>query len=134
MNKEMEEIKEEEKFEKMEGAKKKRGRKPKDYKDKYRLNKEQSKFFIDLSKDKDNLGMVFNLLESTNNKEFGREVSFKDIAIYGISKITPKDIEKIQENTLSEMEKVDRMRAEYNKKNGLNLDMGEFLVKKLSLS
>ena len=113
---------------------KKRGRRPKDYKEEYQLNRDQTKFFIDLTKDKDNLEKVFNLLESANQKEHGREITFKDVALYGIAKITNKDIDKIQENSLSEMEKVKRHLSDYNKKNGTNLDLGEFLVKKLSIS
>lgn len=125
-------MEEEDKKENEQNAKKK-GRKPKNYKEEYQLNKEQTKFFVDLTKDKENLEIVYELLESANKKEHGREVTFKDIAIFGISKITKKDLEKIQDNSLSEMEKVERLLAEYNQKNGLNLDMGEFLVKKLSI-
>ena len=113
---------------------KKRGRRPKDYKEEYQLNRDQTKFFIDLTKDKENLEKIFNLLESANQKEHGREITFKDIALYGIAKISNKDIDKIQESSLSEMEKVKRLLSDYNKKNGTNLDLGEFLVKKLSIS
>jgi len=128
-------IKEEEEEKKKDSSNaKKRGRKPKDYKEEYQLNRDQTKFFIDLTKDKDNLEKVFNLLESANQKEHGREITFKDITLYGIAKITNKDIDKIQENSLSEMEKVKRLLSDYNKKNGTNLDLGEFLVKKLSIS
>lgn len=116
------------------GGAKKRGRKPKNYKEEYQLNKDQTKFFIDLTKDKENLEMVFSLLESANKKEYGKEVTFKDIALFGIAKITNKDLEKIQEGSLSEMEKVKRLLADYNKKNGTKLELGEFLVKKLSIS
>ena len=77
--------------------------------------------------------MIFNLLETANKKEYGREILFKDIALYGISRITNKDIEKIQELSLSEMEKVERSLDEYNKKNGTKLTLGEYLVKKLSI-
>lgn len=125
-------MEEEDKKENEQNAKKK-GRKPKDYKEEYKLNKEQTKFFIDLTKDKENLSIVFELLEHANKKDHGKEVTFKDIAIFGINKITKKDIDKIQENSLTEMEKVERLLAEYNQKNGVNLDMGEFLVKKLSI-
>jgi SMC interacting uncharacterized protein involved in chromosome segregation len=78
--------------------------------------------------------MVFKLLETSNKKEYGREVGFKDIALYGLSKLNSKDIERIQEASLSEMEKVERALNDYNAKNGTNLSLGEFLVKKLSIS
>ena len=124
---------EKEEIENTEVRKKKRGRKPKNTKTVYELNKDQTKFFVDLTKDKENLEMIFNLLETANKKEYGREILFKDIALYGISRITNKDIEKIQELSLSEMEKVERSLDEYNKKNGTKLTLGEYLVKKLSI-
>lgn len=126
--------KEEEEEKEKKGQVKKRGRKPKNYKDEYRLNPDQTKFFVDLSKEKENLEKVFKLLESANKKDYGREITFKDLALFGIEKISTKDMEKIQETSLSEMEKVERALDEYNRKNGTNLALGEFLVKKLSIS
>ena len=113
---------------------KKRGRKPKNHKEEYNLNEDQSKFFVDLSKEKEVLEQLFNLLKEANNKTYGREITFKDLALFGIEKITPKDIEKIQDNSLSSMEKVEKALDEYNKKNSTNLALGEFLVKKLSIN
>lgn len=113
---------------------KKRGRKPKNFQEEYKINLDQTKFFVDLSKDKESLEAVFKLLESANHKSYGKEITFKDLALFGIEKITPKDIEKLQDNSLSEMEKVERALDEYNKKHGTQLTLGEFLVKKLSIS
>ena len=113
---------------------KKRGRKPKNEKKEYSLNVEQTKFYVDLSEDKVSLDLAFNLLKKANEKTYGHEITFKDIVIYAASKLNEKDIEKIQEGSLSEMEKVDRAREEFNKKNGLNLTMGEFLIKKLGIN
>lgn len=113
---------------------KKRGRKPKNFKEEYSLNKEQTKFFVDLSKDNENLEKIFRLLEEANKKEFGKEITFKELALYGINKLTKKDLEKIQENSYSKMEKVHKLLAEYNQKHGTALELGEFLVKKLSIS
>jgi hypothetical protein len=50
-----------------------------------------------------------------------------------LPKLTPKDLEKIQENSLSEMERVQRALDEYNRRAEMKLSLGEFLVKKLSL-
>lgn len=97
------------------------------------INKEQSKFFVDLSKESEFLEGVFDLLEKSNNKSYGGEVQFKDLAIYAIGKLTDKDIVKIQEASMSEMEKVERSLNEYNQKNKTNLSMGEYLVKKLGI-
>lgn len=119
---------------KKEGGKKKKGRRPKDYKERYELNKDQTKFFVDLTRERENKEMVFNLLVKANDKSHGQEITFKDLALFGMSKLTPKDIEKVQENSLSKMEKVELALVDYNLKNGTDLDLGEFLVKKLSLN
>lgn len=114
--------------------KKRRGRRPKTEKTVYQLNKDQTKFFVDLSKEKDSLKKVFELLEASNKKDYGREITFKDLSLFGIDKINSKDIEKIQDMSLSKMEKVERALNEYNQKNGTKLSLGEFLVKKLSIN
>mgnify|MGYP001565254944 CR=1 FL=1 len=119
---------------KAEVSAKKRGRKPKNLKVEYRINREQTKFFVDLTKEKENLVKVFQLLESANQKAHGKEITFKCLALFAIDKLTPKDLEKLQEGSLSEMEKVERVLDEHNKKHGTQLGLGEFLVKKLSIS
>ena len=120
--------------ENIEMVKKKRGRRPKDTKNEYVLNKEQTKFFVDLSKDEKDLGKIQEILVEANTKKHGGEVLFKDLALYAISKLSKKDIEKLQENSLSEMEKVERSLDEYNIKNGTKLNLGEYLLKKLNLN
>ena len=112
---------------------KKRGRRPKGIKDEFILNKDQTKFFVDLSKDKKILKDIMSLLEQANNKSYGREITFKDLSIYAVKKLNSKDIEKIQENSLSEMEKVERALDDYNSKNGESLSLGEYLVKQLKI-
>jgi hypothetical protein len=124
----------EEKKEIEESPKKKRGRRPKDAKFEYVLNKEQTKFFVDLSKDEKELMVVQEYLLKANNKNHGGEVLFKDIALFSIGKLTSKDIDRLQENSLSEMEKVQRSLDEYNTKNGVDLSLGEYLLKKLNLN
>lgn len=89
---------------------------------------------VKLSKEKESLELVFDLLGKANNKEHGREITFKDLALFALSKLTNKDIEKIREGSLSEMEKVEKTLKEYNEKNGTNLELGEFLVKKLNIN
>lgn len=113
---------------------KKRGRKPKNQTRETVINKEQSKFFVDLSNEKDSLSLIFDFLLKCNEKNYGRPILFKDICIYAVSKLTDKDVDKIQEVSLSEMEKVQRALDDYNKKNGQKLELGEFLVKKLGIN
>ena len=119
---------------KSEVIKKKRGRRPKSLKEESIINKEQTKFFVDLSKDKKNLEVVLNLLGEVNKKSYGKDITFKDVSIYAINKLNNKDYEKIQEGSLSEMEKVERALDEYNQKNSDSLSLGEFLVKQLKIT
>jgi hypothetical protein len=113
---------------------KKRGRKPKNQTRETVINKEQSKFFVDLSNEQESLSLIFDFLLKCNEKNYGRPILFKDICIYAVSKLTDKDVDKIQEVSLSEMEKVQRALDDYNKKNGQKLELGEFLVKKLGIN
>ena len=109
-------------------------RKSKNNKEMFKINKEQTRFIVDLGSDVEVLGKVFDLLEKVNNKEYGREITFKDLAILGITKISSKDIEKIQEGSMTEMERVDRAFNEYKLKTGEEITLGEFLVKKLNIA
>jgi hypothetical protein len=113
---------------------KKRGRRPKGSHEEIQEIKEQNKFFIDVSKDHESRDLIINLLAQANNKTYGKEIMLKDLLISVLPKITNKDIDKIQENSLDEMEKVERARDEYNKKNNSSLSLGEFLVMKLGIN
>ena len=113
---------------------KKRGRKKKDKK--LEVSNEvdsQYKFFVDLRHEKEVLEHILKMLKTVNNKTYGRELTFKDLAVYAVPKLTSKDLEKIQENSLSEMERVQRLLDEHNQKNEIKLSLGEFLVKKLNI-
>lgn len=112
---------------------KKRGRKKKEIAEEILIEKDQQKFFIDLSKNKEQRDLVQNLLLQANKKSYGREIILKDLVLFALPKITMKELEKIQENSLSEMERVSLALEEYNTKNDLKLTLGEFLVKKLAL-
>lgn len=113
---------------------KKRGRKPKNQMKEVSLNQEQTKFFIDLRHEKESLDLIFGLLRKCNEKDYGRVILFKDVCLYAVAKLTDKDVEKIQEGSLEEMEKVQRLLDDHNKKTGSNLSLGEFLVKKLGIN
>lgn len=96
-------------------------------------NSEKSKFFIDVSKEIETRDLIAKLLSEANNKSYGRPIVLKDLIIASIPKLTPKDIERIQENALTDMEKLDRLLIEHNEKNKTNLSLPEFLVKKLNI-
>ena len=109
-------------------------RKSKNIKEMFKINKEQTRFIVDLGSDVEVLGKVFDLLEKVNNKEYGREITFKDLVISAITKLNSKEIEKIQEGSMTEMEKVERVFNEYKSKTGEGITLGEFLVKKLNIA
>lgn len=96
--------------------------------------KEQNKFFVDVSKDSESREMILRLLEQANKKEHGREIILKDLVLVALPKLTAKDIEKIQENCLTAMEKIEREWTEHNKKNSVELTLDQFLVKKLGIT
>ncbi len=111
----------------MEGEKKKRGRKKKGDKAKFELNMEQEKFYVDLSKSRKMLEKVQKILVEANDKEFGEEVTFRELAIAGIKKLTDKDIEKIRDNSISFKEKLEIEFNKYKESNEEDIDFWEFL-------
>ncbi len=98
------------------------------------MEAKQTKFFVDLSKDEKSLEKIFSILARANNKTYGKEITFKDVVLYSMDGITDKDIEKLKDASLTEMERVQRHLDEYNQKNGTTLSLGEFLIKKLNLN
>lgn len=109
-------------------------RKPKEKSQEDMHAKEQNKFFVDVSKDSESRDMILNLLAQANKKEHGREIILKDLVLVALPKLTPKDVEKIQENCLTPMEKIQREWTDYNKKNSVDLSFDQFLVKKLGIN
>ena len=116
------------------GNRKIKGRKIKNQKKGLEVNKEQTKFFVDFSNEKESLDLIFNFLEKCNEKSYGRAILFKDLCQYALSKLNSKDIDKIKDQSLSEMERVELALIEHNKKTGQALSLGEFLVKRLGIN
>lgn len=112
---------------------KKRGRKSKKKEGEERKEEQKNKFFVDLSNDQEVLLLIKKLLVEANNKSYGREIIFRDLVIHALPKLNSKDVEKIQDQSLTEMERVKRLLDEHNEKNKTSLSLGEFLVKKLSI-
>jgi len=112
---------------------KKRGRKRKEKEGEERKEEQKNKFFVDLGNDQDVLLLIKKLLVEANNKSYGREIIFRDLIIHALPKLNSKDVEKIQDQSLTEMERVKRLLDEHNEKNKTTLSLGEFLVKKLSI-
>lgn len=128
------EKKEEGKKEKIE-VKKKRGRRPfSELKERVKSDRTKNKFVMDLSKDLLNQSKVHDLLDELNDKDFGNNISFKDLGIYAVGKVTSKDVEKLQEMSLTHQQKLKRFWRDSNEKNKTNLSYEEFLVKKLNIN
>jgi hypothetical protein len=128
------EKKEEGKGEKIE-VKTKRGRRPNgETRDRVKSDRTKNKFVMDLSKDLLNQSKVHDLLDQLNDKDFGNNISFKDLGIYAVGKVTSKDIEKLQEMSLTDQQKLKRFWKESNEKNKKKLSYEEFLVKKLNIN
>ena len=132
----MEEIikKEGEMVEKKE-EKKKRGRRPNsETKEKVKSDRSKNKFVMDLSKDLLNQSKVHDLLDQLNDKDFGEEITFKELGIYAVGKVNQKDIEKLQESSLTHGQKLRRFWKESNEENKTKVSFEEFLVKKLNIN
>lgn len=112
---------------------KKRGRKSKKKEGEERKEEQKNKFFVDLGNDQEVLLLIKKLLSEANHKSYGREIIFRDLVIHALPKLNSKDVEKIQDQSLTEMERVKRLLDEHNEKNKTSLSLGEFLVKKLSI-
>jgi hypothetical protein len=110
--------------------KKRRGRKR--IKEKTTIN-DQKKFFVDYSTEPEKHELVVKLITQANQKKHGREVVFKDLVDVALAKLSSKDIERVQEETLGEMDKVQMLLEKHNEKHGTSLNMGEFLVKQLKI-
>ncbi len=116
------------------GTKKKREASAKNQQEDVVIRREQTKFFVDVSNEKESLELILGLLEKANHKEHGRLITFKDVCLLALPKLTDKDIERLQEASLTEMEKVNRALIEFNQKNSTSLSLGEFLVKRLGIN
>lgn len=112
---------------------KKRGRKPKPKED-YRLDKEQTRFYIDLKNDQEAQKELIQILEFINKKDFGTPLGVKEVLIHSMNKLTKKDLEKIRDSSLTPIEKVERARVEFNEKHQTNYSMEEFLLRRLNLT
>ena len=115
-------------------VKKKRGRKRKNENVLIEENKNRNKYFIDLTKDLESKELINNLINQANKKDFGRKIDLKDLIIFALPKLNIKDLERIQENTLSPIDKLRRAHVDYNQKNQIQLSFNEFLIKKTGIS
>ena len=116
------------------GGLKKRGRKKKtEVREKINYGG-QNKFIVDVTNEKESKEVIIKVLEQVNDKSFGREINVKEILLILLPKLTNKEIERLQENSLSDKEKIQQAHIEFNQKNNTNLTFDEFLIKRLGIS
>lgn len=113
---------------------KKRGRKKKTEAREKINYQEQNKFIVDVTNEKESKESIIKVLEQVNDKSFGREINVKEILLILLPKLTSKEVERLQENSLSGKEKIQQAHIEYNLKNNSNLTFDEFLIKRLGIS
>lgn len=112
----------------------KRGPKPKNQSREFVIDEEQRKFFVDLSHEDDERRLIFELLKKANTKDYGREIIFKDLAVFALAKLTDKDLLKIQEGSLSKQEKLQKVVDEYNQKNNTTLSFEDYFLMKAGIN
>ena len=112
----------------------KRGPKPKNQSREFVIDEEQRKFFVDLSHEDDERRLIFELLKKANTKDYGREITFKSLAVFALAKLTDKDLLKIQEGSLSKQEKLQKVVDEYNQKNNTTLSFEDYFLMKAGIN
>ena len=118
---------------KLEINKKKRGPKKNGELREIKLS-ESGRYYVDVSDNQEVQELIKKMLLDANNKTFGQKITLREVIILALSKITSKDIEKLQEASISKREKVQRALDDYNSKNEVKLKMEDFLLKRLGLN
>ena len=118
---------------KLEINKKKRGPKKNGELREIKLS-ESGRYYVDVSDNQEVQELLKKMLLDANNKTFGQKITLREVIILALSKITSKDIEKLQEASISKREKVQRALDDYNSKNEVKLKMEDFLLKRLGLN
>lgn len=116
------------------GAGAKRGSKPKNQSREFVIDEEQRKFFVDLGHEDDERRLIFELLKKANTKDYGREITFKSLAVFALTKLTDKDLLRIQELSLSKQEKLQKVVDEYNQKNNTTLSFEDYFLMKAGVN
>ena len=72
-------------------------------------------------------------MTAANKKERGRPVTFDHLAALALSKVTAADIERLKNESLSDMDKVDLKLNDHNRRHKTSLTLGQFLVQELEI-
>ena len=102
-------------------------------KTKTRGAKTKTRLIVNAKKNPEVFKKALRLLEKANDKSRGKPVEFADLAALALGKVSTADIEKLKGESLSSMDRVRESHLEYNKNNGTELSLGEFLARKLEV-
>ena len=61
-------------------------------------------------------------------------MTFEDLAALALSKIKAADLERLKNESLTDMDKVNLKLIEYNRNNKTNLSLGQFLARELGIN
>ena len=111
----------------------KRGRKANEKKKIEDLEKRKS-FTVYFKDNEEKRQKLLSLLRQANDQNFGDPIQFEDLVYYFLEIVTPKDIEKIRNNSLDTKAKVLREFMKQNEKKGEKLDFWEYLASGLKIS
>lgn len=111
----------------------KRGRKANEKKKLEDLEKRKS-FTVFFKNNEEKRQKLLALLRQANDQNFGDPIEFEDLVYYFLETITPKDIEKIRDNSLDVKAKVLREFVKQNEKKGENIDFWEYVASSLKIS
>ena len=75
--------------------------------------------------------LIDELLIKCNQKDYGATIDFGMLVGYAINLIKESDIQEIQNNSLSDEDRVNDLVKKYNIKHGTNFTMYEFVLKGL---
>ena len=75
--------------------------------------------------------LIDELLIKCNQKDYGATIDFGMLISYAINLIKDSDIQEIQNNSLSDEDRVNDLVKKYNIKHGTNFTMYEFVLKGL---
>ena len=93
----------------------------------------RQRLVIDRNRTPQTHATAIKLLIAANRKERGRPVTFDHLAALALSKVTAADIERLKNESLSDMDRVSLKLSEYNRRHKTNLTLGQFLVQELKI-
>ena len=93
----------------------------------------RQRLVIDRNRTPQTHATAIRLLAAANKKERGRAVTFDHLAALALSKVTAADVERLKNESLSDMDKVNLKLNDHNRRHKTQLTLGQFLVQELKI-